>query len=208
MRFEEDQLEIFKGVIDKMCPAHNSDVIPYNNCEKVFSSIAVRGKYSPDFSGMRLREHIPIFVYESGLRNGGEFHKLLIHPKTRYLGDAYTATDNYILKSTFGDTYTVAFKDETKAPVYKRAHIRGQVFVVPPKVLLDIDYIHRNGKMYQRELRNFFMRDQGIPMKSKSVTPSLRCWMYLGILDHWENVPMHKKSMSQDYRTQKWMYYP
>lgn len=202
-RFDkEDDMEwgLFKTMMNRMFPGQKGHTV-------VSKALAQRALHTRDFEILRLRENIPVFIYEHLLLNGGELHSLLFSKKTKYLGRGYTATTRYRLKDSIGKTYSVAFTDNDMGTRTK-AHIQGEIYSVPPEIILDLDAIHKNGKLYSREKRNIFLSDQEIPLKASRIgIPSLQCQMYLGIPEFWENSHMNIRAMTKNHKTNNWMYF-
>lgn len=162
---------------------------------------------TPDYIQRKLEGYIPVFVYGS-LRQGFHNHGLL--NDLPFLGKAHTTIEKYEMQDTgsFPVVYERAVKMKGKKhnPVVGKIH--GEVYVVDPKTLLQLDRLESNGRMYTRSLQWIFLSDQTFPEKQRShLSPSLKCWMYLGNEEFWrgvQNIVSCKSSVRNGVRFYDW----
>jgi len=175
----------------------NDKIIPPS--PEVISMLQERGRHTPDFNDLRRYEYIPVFIYDSELMQctKGKSNWLLGFHHSYYLGKAYTVTDKYILKQA-GDikVRNVAFDSKLDAtnPMSHKAknYIRGEVYALHPRSLLNVDYYLGNNRMFRREQRSFFMADQDSPFRDDA-WPTFRCYIHMGIPEYWNNFKMEKR---------------
>jgi hypothetical protein len=173
----------------------------------IVETIASRQDYSPDFKDMRLYKYIPVFIYHKRLMKGGQDNSILLPTESKYLGEAYTCTDRYIIRVTDSSLFSAAFNStEVYANAnakFNKNHVKGEVYALSPRALLNVDKFLENSFMFQREYRNIFLIDQESPIKS-SFIPSLRTMMYIARESYWQHFSMNKAPAHNDYRINKW----
>lgn len=143
---------------------------------------------TPDFLQRKLEGYIPVFVYGS-LREGFHNHGLL--KGLPFLGKGHTTIEKYEMQDTgsFPVVYERSIKVKGKKHNPVVGKVMGEIYVVDPKTLLQLDRLESNGNMYERSLQWIFMSDQRFPEKKQSsLSPSLKCWMYLGKESFWRGV--------------------
>lgn len=138
-----------------------------------------RNSFTPDFLDLKLQEYIPVFVYGT-LKIGQKRFDIL--QDQVYLGEAYTATQNYLMENSEMD-FPIAFDAKVVNP--KSASLFGEVFLVKPEIMLELDRIESNGEMYERKERWLYLLDQKV--SHTRFRPSLKCWVYLGKDSFWRN---------------------
>jgi gamma-glutamylcyclotransferase (GGCT)/AIG2-like uncharacterized protein YtfP len=128
-------------------------------CQSLIKRVSDR---TPDFIERKSEHFIPVLVYGT-LKSGGYFHDTL--EGCPYLGDAYTTTPAFVLYDT--GSFPVAF------------HI-GEVYVVDPLTLLQLDRIESNGKMYSRKRITVKLIDQ-----QGQANQFIQAWIYCGVDRYW-----------------------
>jgi gamma-glutamylcyclotransferase (GGCT)/AIG2-like uncharacterized protein YtfP len=98
----------------------------------------------------------------------------------KLVGPAYTVSDNYIMERTnakYSYPYILSSTDKDK-----KAHISGEVWKIPTKVLFELDFIESNGEMYDRTLIpvEVMLGPQRKPVK-------MMAWAYIGRNDYWKD---------------------
>lgn len=139
---------------------------------------------TPDFLDRKLEKHIPVFVYGT-LKTGQRLHSVL--GDAPCLGDAYTVTPTYTMKQADAG-FPVIFNHSKTAPDHH--HVMGEVYIVNASILLELDRVEGNGEMYQRDRRWVWLLDQQVQAKSKSFRPAIRPWVYLGMKEFWDGIPL------------------
>lgn len=167
---------------------------------------AILGRDSiPDFLKMKKEGLQPVFVYGT-LKQGHWNHYLL--EESDYLGEAESVVPNFdITLSSPGGGFPIAWR--FKEPNDFTGHIRGEVYACDARVMANLDSLEGNGYMYQRQQVHFWLRDQTIEGKSGPVSPSLKCWIYIGVKDYWKDVPQNNnvplKKINMTNGTSKWV---
>ncbi len=178
-------------------PIDSVSSINYNQPE-VIKRCKARGKYSPDFGTIRYHPLSLVFMYDRDLKQKGLEHKVIFrNDKSRYLGEAFSATATYSLKESFDTKYCLAFK-ANEMTMKNKAHLIGEIYAVPPEVMLDLDAYHQNGNHYLREFRNVFMMDQPLPVNGKLKYMTQRCWFYLGVEETWKNCQLRQRPICKN----------
>lgn len=139
---------------------------------------------TPDWRDRKIEDWIPIFVYGT-LKAGGRLHRVL--ENAFWLGDGITAGHDFNMYDTGG------------FPVVRPVHashemggkIFGELYMVDPVTLLELDRIEGNGEMYERRQIWIWAQDQavdrvnqetGATMKAR---PGVYAWAYIGCNDFW-----------------------
>lgn len=139
---------------------------------------------TPDFLDLKMQDYHAVFVYGS-LQKGGPMHEKL--SSCPCLGDAYTATQTFEMFNVVSEGMEFPVSFSRKQVTKKTGAICGEVYVVPPLLFLDLDYIEGNTKMYRREKKFVFLPDQMFKTKDGAWSyPAVKAWVYLGITDYWE----------------------
>lgn len=154
-----------------------------DNPTPICQELLARKAISPDFSKLSFEDYVPVFVYGT-LKSGGLRNDVL--DGCPYLGEARTATSTFILKD-FEGNFPVAFSALDPRKNTDAKYIYGEVYAVPPRVLLELDMIESNGSMYQREEKFMFLMEQSYSTRHGSARPSIKAWMYLGVKDFWSD---------------------
>lgn len=149
------------------------------SCDVTSELLKRRNSFTPDFLELKLKDRIPVFTYGT-LRVGQKRFSTL--EDQVYLGEAYSATQNYEMVNSEMD-FPVALNSEFQS--VKGASIFGEVFLVKPEIILELDLIESNGEMYKREERWFYLLDQ--QTKKRNIRPSMKCWVYMGVRDFWKS---------------------
>lgn len=150
-----------------------------------------RDYYTPDFNNLKTFENIPVFIYDNLMSNFDD-SKYLRKFGAKFLGASKTAVSNFnLLKFTPSNrrkqTY-VALTNGSSGSM-RKGHVFGDVYAVPPKMMLALDNIYRNGKMFFRRKTTVFLTQQEVKTGNQSVgRPSMPAWMYIGIPHIWENI--------------------
>jgi len=138
----------------------------------------VNSPYTPDFLDLRLKAHIPIFVYD-GLKVGGPFYKQFLGNYPAF-GEARTATAGFMMKD-IGGHFPVAIPCLHGQEVFS-GYIYGEIYMVDIKGLLEIDRLMKNTQVFQRTERWIVPFEQSIPKRAGgSMRPYFKCWVYTGI---------------------------
>lgn len=154
---------------------------------------------TPDFLELKKKEYHYVFVYGT-LKVGGPLHGVL--RGCPFLGDSRTATPGFTMYE-YAKKFPVVQK--ASAPNVASGYIMGEVFVVPPRLFLEIDRIEDQGEMYNREEHFVFLYDQDVKSKN-NLKPYIKAWMYIGNPEFWSNECLDKASMKVNRDTGKTYY--
>lgn len=157
-----------------------------------------RNSESPDFLELKAFENIPIFVYGPEM-TGGKLNKFVTSdPSTIFLGEAKSCTESYVMEKADWDG-PVLFKS---GAVQNSRRVYGEVYLVSPRVILNLDKLNANQEVTKREKFYFWLMEQTVKDKP-NLHPALKCWVYLADWDYWETqqtVSMEtKKSGKEEY---------
>lgn len=141
-----------------------------------------RNAETPDFLELKRLTNIPVFLYGPE-KSGGKLHKFVKHRDSIFLGDAKTATSNYVMERADWDG-PVVFGTPLNSIEAKR--IWGEVWLVPPEVILNLDRLNGNNELTKRDKRFVWLQEQGLDGKP-NLRPALKCWMYLAETKYWED---------------------
>lgn len=151
--------------------------------QQVIRELKSRAYYTPDIEDIFSYEYHLVFV-DGILKKPFDNHsRFLRHSK--FLGDARTLDQNYIMKR--GPNFTVTFED---LKAHLKRQVWGELYAVPPEDMLGLDALHANGTMYERQKQYITAFDQLAPFKQGKIRPTVEAWMYLGIPVAWENHEM------------------
>lgn len=120
--------------------------------------LQTRGWRTPDFSDLRMRREILLFVYDSLKKDTWENTKYLQGAK--YLGKAQTLSSFFCMKT--GVDMPVVFSEQVTA----HACIRGEAYLVSPQHILVLDDIQQNNHYTSRKLEKIILLEQ---QKSKAL---------------------------------------
>lgn len=165
---------------------------PYKDGFHTFELMKRNNPKTPDFLSLKMRNSNLVFVYGT-LKCGGRLHGALNNCPS--LGDGRTVTTLFRMYDTgsFPVVLRTGKEDQKAAPVF------GEIYVVDPVTMLDLDEIEGNNYLYKREEIFVFAYDQSVPSKEGRgmIRPGVKCWTYVGMPVYWENVssmlPVHTK---------------
>lgn len=145
---------------------------------------------SPDYIERKLEGQIPVFVYGS-LRHG--FHNHDVIKGSPYIGEAVTSIEKFEMRELSHGGFPLVFEKGMRGlkDNISSGAIRGEVYVVCPRTLLELDRLESNGKMYTRSLQYVLLKDQNLGGKGR---PIKKVWMYLSNEDFWGNKNHHAVS--------------
>lgn len=157
--------------------------------------------FTPDFGELRKHYYIPLFVYDD-FKSGHLGNNVLID-RAKYLGKGRTCTSSYKMKIFEKENIPVLFGSETPHSGFAL----GEVYAIKPDVILEIDEHLCQGMCMERVQRNIFLLDQEGPLRSKGkFRPSLKCFMYIGNKDYWEDITTFPCPVHIDHTTRRRMY--
>lgn len=151
-----------------------------------------RNRETPDYLDLKRLTNIPVFVYGPE-KSGGKLHKYLNRKGSIFLGDAKTATTNYVMEKADWDG-PVVFGTTIQSVLTRR--IWGEAWLVPPEVILNLDKLNGNHELTKREQRFVWLQEQGMEGKP-NIRPALKCWMYLAETSYWEDQQTVKMGTSK-----------
>lgn len=132
---------------------------------------------TPDFIERKSEHFIPVLVYGT-LKSGGYFHETL--EGCPFLGDAFTTVPAFVLYEN--TSFPVAFHigNASDPRLKHRGKLFGEVYVVDPLTLLQLDRIESNGKMYSRKKITVKLIDQ-----HEQANRFIQAWIYCGVDRYW-----------------------
>jgi len=139
-------------------------------------------RFTPDYLKLKLQKYVPLFVYGEMKVGCPAFAQI---KGSIYLGEARTTTQNFYMETADDNNQPVVF--ETNGPTTIGRHILGDVFLVDPYQMLNLDYIQQNSVAYNRKERFCYLMEQTVPSKTR-FKPSLKCFIYLGDPTYWDQV--------------------
>lgn len=152
-----------------------------------------RNPETPDYLDFKNLRNIPIFVYGSEM-TGGKLHRFLQNDiEAIFLGDGRTATASYVMEKAEWDG-PVVFNTVAQ----NSFRVYGEVYLVSPKTILNLDKLNANNEIMRREKRFIWLMEQGIKGKA-NLHPALKCWMYTGIENYWEDQTTHRMETKKGY---------
>ena len=176
----------------------------------ILERLASRQEYTPDFPRLRLQDHVLVFNYFKEFKLGRELINLLYPKESAYLGKAYTAMDNYVMKELQSNSETrVLFKNDVVSPTnfspLFKSHVKGELYALTPEALLNMDRVIGNNHRFYREEKFVVPKEQS-PVFKHQVRTTVKVYMYFGVEKFWENYPMIKSHNSKDTELNKWMW--
>jgi gamma-glutamylcyclotransferase (GGCT)/AIG2-like uncharacterized protein YtfP len=150
-----------------------------DTCQRLLDRVSDR---TPDFLELRNIHTIPVLVYGT-LKMGGIFHDAL--RGAPYLGEATTIHDGFFMKET--SSFPVAFflGNAGDQRMKHKGKLHGEVYVVDPKMMLRLDEIEDNGRMYTRRQVMVRLVDQPSDVEVKQ--KFIKAWVYCGVDRFWSS---------------------
>lgn len=142
-------------------------------------------KNSPDFLERKLEGQIPVFVYGT-LRQGFSNHGLL--KGMPYLGVGVSAIEKFEMREPHHGGFPLLFENgqRTNSGNVMSGKVHGEVYVVDPLTLLELDRLEGNGFMYQRSKQWITLKDQQVASKN-NFKPCIQAWMYVACKPFWRD---------------------
>lgn len=140
---------------------------------------------SPDYMERRIEDHIPLLVMDNTRIGGANFSLVEQHP---YLGEGITVSERFQMRESnlYDDVMFHKIPDEDYVKGMVCSSIVGDVMVVDPITLLELDRFYQNTYMFSRIQTWVWLLDQQAPFKSKS-RASLKVWCYVMNDDFWQD---------------------
>lgn len=141
---------------------------------------------TPDFLDLKVWNHHLLFVYGS-MKEGGVNSFVL--DDCPYLGMGITQADNWKLyESSSSKTFSVAMTINKNDGLC----LTGEVYVVDTEMIMTLDKILRNGKIFSRRRHYIKLQEQEYPtVGGKKARPYQSCFTYVGDPDYWEHENLH-----------------
>ncbi len=131
--------------------------------------------YSPDTPVLYNNKWLPLFVYGT-LRQGFSRHTLLQH--CPYVGSAFTRMTGWVLyRTATQNSYPVLLPALTEQP----GAVYGEVYLVSPDVVRELDFVESNGIQYHREYRTIQIHGRGDDART------MAAYMYIGNRGVWKD---------------------
>ncbi len=183
-------------------PKHQKeDNIDWNNQYDICRDLLERETYTtPDFFDLKLENEIPIFVYGS-LKQGGFLHDVL--EGHAYLGVGQTHVEKFWMEDAESFPCVFELQHGMKGMHQMKGRIQGELYVVDPLTMLELDRIESNGKMYKRRKVYCKALDQGTQL----LRPSVQAWMYIACPEYWSHVKLQtvKPKMTGKGQVYEWL---
>lgn len=141
---------------------------------------------SPDYLERKLEGQIPVFVYGT-LRQGFSNHGLL--KDLPYLGRGVSAIEKFEMREPHHGGFPLLFENgqRTNSANVMSGKVHGEVYVVDPLTLLELDRLEGNGYMYARSKQWITLRDQQVPSKTNNFRPCIQAWTYIACKPFWRD---------------------
>lgn len=141
-----------------------------------------RNPETPDYLELKCLSNIPVFVYGPE-KCGGKLNKYINRTGNVFLGEAKTATNNYVMEKAEWDGPVVY---GTAINLVNSRRIYGEVYLVDALTILNLDKLNGNQEITKREKRFVWLQEQGMEGKP-NVRPALKCWVYIAADEYWED---------------------
>lgn len=130
--------------------------------------LKTRMSLTPEWRELKAKKHIPVFIFSDYQESmfGGEFFR-----DDLYVGRGRTAAASYKMRVN-GQGVAEVYHHQ----VYGDRAIAGDIYLISPKKLMELDCIEKNTIFTERKKEYIYAEDQ---MYSNGLMPSLLCWMYL-----------------------------
>lgn len=143
--------------------------------EQELSLLRRENKYSPDMSWMTWKyARLPVFIYGTA-KVGMSDHALM--KKFPMLGSAHTVTETYSMYISKENEAVVFYEPNSS---YSKGRVYGEIFIVPPVVVLNLDNFYCQGEHFSRSWIDVVFHDadakQSYPIKAVT---------WLGIRPNW-----------------------
>lgn len=162
-------------------------------------SARLRSWTTPDYRELRKKSDIPVMFMDS-FRVGGMYNCMI--DKRPYLGEAISVSEWFQQResSKYDDPMFVKY-DKNPGSVPKGC-ILGDVFVLDPVTLLEVDRFLQNTKMFVRQQTWVWMLDQKSVFKDKTKM-NLKVWVYLAHPRFFEGNPYRCPAPNRTTSSQK-----
>ncbi len=140
---------------------------------------------TPDYLDRKQEHTIPVFFYDN-FKVGGEYFSLL--NGLPYLGECRTVMDCFQMHQCSTSGMPIVRKLNADTKDVPMGSVFGDMFVLDPIALCEVDMCLKNNVMYKREQHWFWMDDQHNPLVKGKV--SLKAWIYLRHNEFWKDRPL------------------
>lgn len=137
-----------------------------------------RSKFTPDYFQRKMEDHIPMFVY-GAMKKGGFLYDDIMD-SCYYLGSGTTSQGHWDLRTEENGYYPIMMKSFQGEDAFL-GKVRGQVFVVDPLTLLQVDRMEQNGVLFKRQKIFIALHDQKYTTKDGLRATIIPCWTYVGL---------------------------
>ena len=157
--------------------------ISYNDVH-IVEDLAKRFNFNtPDYLDRKQEHTIPFFVYDD-FKIGGQNN--FVMQGMPYLGEARSVMDCFQMEQCSHTGLPLIRKLDRATTKTPMGSVLGDMFVVDPITLCEMDKAVSNTKMYTRALHWFWLEDQPNVL-GKKVKTSLKAWVYLKNPEFWQN---------------------
>lgn len=167
----------------------------------VYRELMSRKVFSPDIRELE-NNALPTYVFIYGKHEIGKILFPLCLEKTpgvQYLGRGLSCLNTFQMKRTYGNTSStdrgVVFKTPNAAGSVV-GKVIGDLFAVPPSVILHLDRMYKNNVEYTREKHWMVALEQEIEREEQEkmtilkgkLRPFVNANIYIGIPEYWSTV--------------------
>lgn len=135
---------------------------------------------TPDLLYLQAKyDYVPVFIYGTEQFNYSEHDALEHHPR---IGLGFTTADDYLLYET-KDHYPVAI---TKPETTATAVLRGELFLVTPEIVKNLDLRYTNNIFFVRRERHIVWHKPEEKDRKEKTWFVSRAYVYHGIVSSWQ----------------------
>lgn len=147
---------------------------------KTIADMLHDNSYSPDISYQESKfSYIPIFVYGTQMQLYSDHSIMGGFPR---IGIATTVRPIFTMYKTKTNEPVVLGE---YAPTTNSARVRGELYVVPPSVMFQLDSFTCRGVHFYRRKETVRYIDPKDLLKAKTCTHQTEAWMYIGFDSAW-----------------------
>lgn len=155
-------------------------------------------KYTPDWPLLEQYQYVALFVYNS-LMQGYRDHKLLGNTESEFRGTAFTSEVYTVYKKLLGKaTFPIPLeyqkrKGQRMDDFHEYAKLKGQLFLVRPKVIKLLDEAAENGVQFIRKRGTVLVPHSRYLKLDENIhrvrtCPYVQAFIYVGSRNYWNDL--------------------